>query len=180
MERITPNLRVARASELKAIVAIDDDASSLYVDAGRGLTLSPHFHAFELAEQARWRESLEAGRVTVAVDANDQPIAFAALGYVDAEAHLQQISVTRAWMKRGIGHVLMKHVLDWAGPSLWLTTYADIPWNRPFYERLGFTCVSEDRCGPEMRAVLEEERQALPDPAQRVAMVYRKRDADRR
>jgi GNAT superfamily N-acetyltransferase len=173
MERFTPTLRTARPSEMGAIIALDDDACSLFVEAGRGLTPNEHFHSFEQAEQARWHASLEAGRVVVAVNTGDEPIGFAALGFVDGEPHLQQISVARAWMKRGVGHVLMNHTLQWAGKSLWLTTYADIPWNRPFYERLGFACVSANLCGPEMRAILQEERLALPDPDQRVAMVRR-------
>ena len=45
--------------------------------------------------------------------------------------------------------------------------------NRPFYERLGFSVVSEQNCGPEMRQVLREERGALPKPEARVAMRIR-------
>ncbi|MFO0749610.1 MAG: GNAT family N-acetyltransferase [Myxococcota bacterium] len=165
-------LRTGRSDELARLVAIDDDACSLFVEAGRDGELPA---AFTADEQARWQASLDAGRVVVAVTADDEPIGFAALGFVDGEAHLQQLSVRRAWMKLGLGRALVEHALGSRGDALWLTTYADIPWNRPLYERWGFSLVDEASCGPELRAILDAERRALPAPGQRVAMVRRPR-----
>ncbi len=164
------SLRPARADELSHAVAIDDDACTLFVDAGRDGVLPP---AFVAAEHARWQEALSSGRVVFAVTPAGEPIAFAALGFVDAEPHLQQLSVRRAWMRRGLGRALVQHAIDWASGALWLTTYGDIPWNRPFYERLGFRCVAEAGWGPEMRRIHEDERRALPAPEERVVMVRR-------
>lgn len=167
-------LRPARAGELPALVAIDDDACQLFPEAGRDVELPPH-HPFVVADQARWKASLEADRVVVAVTAEDEPVGFAALGFVDAQGHLQQLSVRRAWMRRGLGTALVQCALDWAEDRLWLTTYADLAWNAPFYERLGFVRVDEESCGSDLRAILDEERRVLPAPEQRVAMVGRGR-----
>jgi GNAT superfamily N-acetyltransferase len=109
------------------IVAIDDDACLLYADAGRNIELASQHDAFTLAEQARWQEALDAGRVVVAVTTGDEPIGFASLGFVDSEPHLQQVSVRRAWMRRGVGRALMDYAIAWGGEALWLTTYADSP-----------------------------------------------------
>jgi GNAT superfamily N-acetyltransferase len=39
-------------------------------------------------------------------------------------------------MRQGLGRRLVRQAIDWAGPEpLWLTTYAHLSWNRPFYER---------------------------------------------
>jgi GNAT superfamily N-acetyltransferase len=170
MHARTWKLRHARTDELTRLVAIDDDACSLYVEAGRDVELAEEHAHFEEAEQARWRESLERGRVIVAVTSADEPIGFASLGFIDGEAYLQQVSVRRAWMGRGVGRALVDWAMAWNGGRLWLTTYSDIPWNRPFYERLGFACVDEASCGPEMRRILDDERRALPAPEQRVVM----------
>lgn len=119
-------LRAARMGELELVVAIDDDACSLYVEAGRDIELPQQHASFVVAERARWGESIQAGRVVVAVTAEGEPIGFASLGFVDAEAHLQQVSVRRAWMRRGVGRALTEHAIAWGQEALWLTTYADM------------------------------------------------------
>lgn len=53
--------------------------------------------------------------------------------------------------------------------ELSLTTFRDVPWNAPYYARLGFREVHE--LGPELRTLVEAERHALPARAARVAMV---------
>jgi hypothetical protein len=63
----------------------------------------------------------------------------------------------------------------WSEPKgeLWLTTYRHVPWNGPWYGRVGFLRVAESKWGPELRALVESERGALPYPDERIAMVYR-------
>jgi hypothetical protein len=51
-----------------------------------------------------------------------------------------------------------------------LTTYDDVPFNRPYYERHGYAVVPEIACGPGVQHHLDEQRRHLPGPAQRVAM----------
>lgn len=168
-------LRQARADELDRLIAIDDDACGLYAEAGRELDI-PRDHPFAVVEYDRWRGALQAGRVFVAVSGDDEPVGFAVLTIVDEAPHLQQLSVRRSWMRRGIGRALVEHALEQAGArNLTLTTYADLPWNRPAYERMGFACVEETDCGEELRRILAEERAVLPAPDQRVAMIFSRR-----
>ena len=54
------------------------------------------------------------------------------------------------------------------GAELWLTTYDHLPFNRPYYERLGFRRV--DAFGRDIAQHLAAQREALPDPAHRIAM----------
>jgi hypothetical protein len=65
-------------------------------------------------------------------------------------------------------------VRAWAGgnslPAITLTTFSDVPWNRPLYEHLGFTVIAENDLGPELRAVREHEATLGLDPAMRVCM----------
>ncbi|SJM60776.1 probable acetyltransferase [Arthrobacter rhombi] len=57
-------------------------------------------------------------------------------------AHLEQMSVARAYGRRGYGRLLLDAALDEARERgydrISLRTYADIPWNAPFYARAGF------------------------------------------
>jgi GNAT superfamily N-acetyltransferase len=124
---------------------------------------------------ARWAEAARAGSLLFACAPGDEPVGFVGLGLLDGDPWLQQLSVRRTWMRRGIGRTLLSHAQRWSAQrgALWLTTWSHVAYNRPFYESAGFVCVAEGDCGPGMRGVLDEEREALPAPEQRVAMVYR-------
>ena len=66
---------------------------------------------------------------------------------------------------------MVARAIEWAaGQPLWLTTYAHLPWNRAFYERLGFGAVAETACSPGIVALLDEQRHWLPAPSERIAM----------
>ncbi len=46
-----------------------------------------------------------------------------------------------------------------------LTTFRDVPWNMPFYARLGFDEVAPNELTPALRAVLADEARRGLDPA---------------
>lgn len=165
-------LRPARSDELSQLVAIDDDASELYKSAGFAFDFAPD-HPFVLAEKLRWGQAIELGLAYVATDQKDLPIGFVTLSYVDGDPYLDQIAVQTKHMRRGVGTLLLNHAISWSnGRPLWLTTYAHIPWNKPYYERHGFITVPEEKYGPELRAIIHEQRSALPDPHQRITMIH--------
>lgn len=167
-------VRPAREGELHLAEAIDDDACLLYADAGLVLDMQRVPEFFE-KEAARWAESLRQSRLLFACLGSREPVGFISLGTADERPYLQQVSVLRAWMGRGIGRKLVERAQRWSVRSgeLWLTTYDHLPYNRPFYEKMGFVRVAEGQCGAGLRGILEEERRALPAPEQRIAMVYR-------
>ncbi|MEN4886967.1 GNAT family N-acetyltransferase [Enterobacter ludwigii] len=91
--------------------------------------------------------------------ANDLPV-----GFILAEAHpsslfIVELSVHREWQGRGIGRRLIACAADHARTlgltSLTLTTFCEVPWNAPFYARLGFGTVT--MLTPELRQKREEE-----------------------
>lgn len=166
-------LRSARADELDLLMAIDEDASDLYRAAGLAIDLAPE-HAFVAAERVRWAASLAAGDVLVALEADGAAVGFAVLGRVDGAPYLDQLAVRCAAMRRGHGGRLLAAAIARAGArggdGLWLNTYGHLAWNAPFYARHGFVRVPEAAWGPEMRAIVAEQRAALPEPHQRVVM----------
>jgi GNAT superfamily N-acetyltransferase len=101
------------------------------------------------------------------------------LGFLSAEVqpdalHIREVSVIPPWQGRGIGKALVERVADEAVqrgfPALTLTTFRDIGWNEPFYQRLGFSTLGESDIGPRLSSILEDEgRHGLPR-AQRCAM----------
>jgi GNAT superfamily N-acetyltransferase len=153
-------------------ISIDDDASNLYAAAGLALGLTAD-HPFAVAEQARWRRSIELGRLFFAVDEGGDRVGFAALDILDGAPYLDQLSVRMAAMRRGVGRTLLHHALAWSkdlGDALYLTTYGHLTFNRAFYEREGFVVVPDSECSPGVLHHLEEQRGCLPAPEHRVAM----------
>jgi len=91
--------------------------------------------------------------------ANERPV-----GFLLAEAHpsslfIVELSVDLAWQGKGIGRQLIARAADHARKvgltSLTLTTFRDVPWNAPFYAKLGFEYITE--LTPELREKREEE-----------------------
>jgi GNAT superfamily N-acetyltransferase len=155
------------------LVSIDEDAAELYAQSGLPLVLPPD-HPFSIAERALWTASLEQGFCYLALDASNDAVGFAALTELDGTAYLDQLSVRFSAMRRGVGSHLLQAASDWARarqyPSLTLTTYDHLPFNRPFYERRGFVTVAEAQLTPGLLHHLREQRRYLPLPTERVAM----------
>lgn len=167
------SLRKAAPEDLARLIYIDDQSSKLYETSGFNIALNSD-HPFVLSESARWAHAIKKGYVYLAMETIGQPIGFVALGFVDGEPYLDQLSVLPDYMRCGVGTTLLERAIRWAGDSpIWLTTYSHIAWNRPYYEKNGFVQVFEKACGPELQEILREQRRALPEPKQRIAMVYR-------
>lgn len=166
--RITP----ARPADIDQLRAIDEDAAALFAEHGIQLELSP-VHPFSRAEVARWSRAAELGRAFVAVSSGE-PLGFAVLDVLDGEPYLDQLAVRIAAMRRGIGGRLLDRAVEWArangGSTLWLTTYAHLPFNRPYYERHGFVVMPRSSCSASILRHLDEQRRHLPAPELRVAM----------
>jgi GNAT superfamily N-acetyltransferase len=165
------SLRPAYPEDLPVMIAIDDQASQLFLEAGIRFDLDEN-HPFVLAESTRWSLAIQQGLAQLAINAHGTAIGFATYRHVDQQPYLDQLSVHPKAMRAGVGSQLMAHVIAWsADQPLWLTTYSHLPWNGPYYERKGFTAIDDVQCGPELSGILKEQRAVLPDPQQRIAMV---------
>jgi len=106
------------------------------------------------------RSYLTTGRVWV-VTVNDLPVGYLLIGIVDGTAHIEQVSIDSGYAGHGYGRQLIKHAEVWARaqgyPSLTLTTFTEIPWNGPYYRRLGFHPIADEDITPELRALREQE-----------------------
>lgn len=114
------------------------------------------------------------GRAWVFADPDDRPVAYLLVAVVDGHAHIDQVSVRPEHARRGIGRHLVEVAREWAFahdlPELSLTTYADVPWNGPYYARLGFEVVAEDDLSPGLRAIRAAEAAKGLDAWPRVVM----------
>lgn len=110
-----------------------------------------------------------AGRLWVAVSCSDSaaPIAYltADLLASDGLAHVAQVTVLPEHARRGIGASLLRYLELWAREmklrGVSLTTFRDVPWNRPMYERLGYRTLGDEELQQEglrgLRDLVKEE-----------------------
>lgn len=77
--------------------------------------------------------------------AGDPAIGFAHVIELGGQFHLEQLAVHPQHARQGIGTELVYSAADLVasrgGESMTLRTFADVPWNAPFYEALGFQVV---------------------------------------
>ncbi|MFE5933784.1 GNAT family N-acetyltransferase [Streptomyces sp. NPDC056470] len=103
-----------------------------------------------------------AGRAWVAADEAGHPVAYLLADTVDGAAHIEQVSVHPDAAHRGIGRALIEHLAaeaaGWGLTALTLTTFTEVPWNAPYYARLGFRPLAES--DPELTAGLRAIQQA--------------------
>jgi GNAT superfamily N-acetyltransferase len=166
-------LRPARPDEVELMRRIDGESTEMYLRAGIDLRHFDDTHPFVQDERGRWTASARRGHAHFAV-LGTEVVGFAVLAMLDGAPYLDQVSVRAPFMRRGIGRLLVAHAKEWSKPhgQLWLTTYSHLPWNGPYYQQAGFREIPERECGPEIRAVLEQQRAVMPEPEKRVAMVW--------
>jgi GNAT superfamily N-acetyltransferase len=149
-------VRAARPDDLEPMVAIERAAGETFRSLGMDLVADDDPRSVdELVPYA------ETGRAFVAVDAGDTPVGYLLLDMVDASAHIEQVSVHPDYARQGIGRVLILRAATWARrhglDALTLTTYIEVPWNGPYYERLGFQYLTRDQETSGLRAIREHE-----------------------
>ena len=104
----------------------------------------------------------------------DEPLAYVMTEPVDGNVHIEQVSVHPGSSHRRIGRALIDHVARLAQeagvPALTLCTFADVPWNAPYYERCGFRVLAPHELTPGLRRIRAEEVRAGLDRWPRVCM----------
>lgn len=163
-------LRRARPEELAMLPDVEHLAALQFLQ-------SAHPFAAQLDTQTleQLREYQRHGGVWVAVTAEGGIAAFVLSKEVDGAAFIAEIDVHPSHARQGLGRalfeVLKRQARERGYPAMLLTTFRDVPWNAPNYERWGFRVMRDDEVGPGLRAIREQEtRMGLP-PASRVCMV---------
>jgi GNAT superfamily N-acetyltransferase len=139
-------IRSAEPADLVHIGAIDVAGDALFAAIG----YQPLPQSDEPEDHCDAAVLLVAGR---------PPVGFAAVTVIDGLAHLAQVSVLPAFGRRGIGGALVEQACRWAvgagHQAVTLNTFREVPWNAPFYARLGFREVAPSG---ELRALRDAER----------------------
>ena len=143
-------IRPPAADELGRLVEIEAAAGRAFADHGM-----PEIAADDPGTMAELEERRAAGLAWVAAG-GDGPLAYLLAAEVDGCLHIEHCTVVNSNMHR---------------TALTLTTFRDIPWNAPYYARLGFAELPEAEWGPQLRELVARERRAIPGDHPRVAMI---------
>jgi GNAT superfamily N-acetyltransferase len=114
------------------------------------------------------------GLCWVACDDAKRRIGFLSAERIEDALHIWEVSVHAASHRQGIGRALIEHAATYAVQqeltALTLTTFRSVPWNEPYYHRLGFETLSQEMLDDRLKAALiDEGRRGLP-PERRCAM----------
>jgi GNAT superfamily N-acetyltransferase len=89
--------------------------------------------------------------------------------------HLHEIDVHPEHARRGLGAHLIDAIARWAvqqgAKQLTLSTCDDIPWNGPYYARLGFRVLSEHELTADLRNIRRLEAAAGLPMEHRICML---------
>lgn len=150
------SIRLARPDDAEALPAIERAAGQLFATV-EGLSEVAGMHAIPAEEQ---RSMIRKGHCLVA-ESEDRIVGFISTEPFRRELHIREVSVHPNQQGQGIGAVLMRAIAIDAQNSgfaaLTLTTFSDVPWNGPFYARLGFETIADLDAYPRLKAEIEQE-----------------------
>lgn len=164
-------VRPALREDLAALPAIEREAGRLF-EGVPGITLVGVLD--DVTPARAFTQACDGGWLFVATAPDGAPVGFALVEALDGSAHLDELDVLPGHGRRGLGAALVGAVRERARQrgfrALTLTTFRDVPWNEPFYARLGFRRLAQGALSPELEAVRREEDAAGLRAAERVVM----------
>ena len=161
---------LAEPSDLAALADIEARAATLFDDHPLAAVLAG------VVDHPRDFAAVQAAMLLWVARFGNTPIGFALVEATEDGWHLEEIDVHPDHGRKGVGAALVRAVCDAAlqrsTGRVTLTTFRDVPWNEPFYARLGFQAIAPQDLSPALRArVQQEAARGLPANL-RVAMVY--------
>ena len=107
------------------------------------------------------KEVLETGYSWVTTDSSQACVGFLTAKVVDDDFYIGEVSVHEAHQKKGLGSKLFEAAFIKAKSlglhAVTLTTFKDVPWNAPYYERLGFLILEPQSVPPYLETTLRNE-----------------------
>ena len=162
-------IKLAGSEHLSAIPAIELAASAMFPEADLPVEVR-----YLVIENELLQEAQSDARLWVALTDERTPVGFAMAGIIDGGAHLDEMNVMPDFGRQGVGTRLVRTIIDWARSDnhleLTLITFRHLPWNAPFYEKMGFKVMKCSEVGEELASLLQAESEAGIDVHKRVCM----------
>ena len=163
-------VRLALPEDLDALADIEARAATLFDHHPLAAVLA------RVIDHPRDFVAVQAAGLLWVAHAVGAPIGFA-LVEANAEGwHLEELDVLPDHGRKGLGAALVRAVCDAAAQRangrVTLCTFREVPWNEPFYARLGFSALAPEDLSPTLRARVNQEAARGLTPDLRVAMAW--------
>lgn len=162
-------IRPASVGDVAMLQAVELDAARVY-DVDQVTRFCVDLPPRDEREHALARES----GLALVGEVDGLPVGFILSVPKDGHAHLVELAVARAHQGRGLGTRLISAFEAWAAAEgieeATLTTFRDVAWNAPFYERLRYQAFEPEDNRPELLELIAAEKRAGFHQAPRVAM----------
>lgn len=165
-------IRIATKDDYRFLPAIEYEASKLftpYRDPSEAVV------DIEALSENYYLSLPKNSIIYVATNDQDKIVGFAVGKCVDNNAYLNEVDVLPDYGKKGIGKQLVNAIIDWAKQKQYeyitLTTFLAVPFNAPFYAKMGFKELKIDNVWPELYKIREQEKQDGLDINKRIAMI---------
>ena len=163
-------IRLAHESDLTRLQLIESSAFYTLKNAG-GVDGEPTFSSLSAL-----RKYLSEELLFVSCDSHNHPVGFVGGYGVDNELHISEVNVAPEWQRNGIGWNLLIRILEEGKKRSYkrvtLTTDRLVPFNAPFYQKLGFSILDEHHLSPRLLNILSDEINSGFHSSRRVAMEF--------
>jgi GNAT superfamily N-acetyltransferase len=167
---VTVAIRPALFSEIETVRAIERASAQRFLGVMDAMAADEPSPASVLAAR------IETGGLLLA-DTGSDLAAFVMFRPVEDSFYIEQIDVLPAFERRRIGAALIDAVTQRARATsltrLTLSTFRDVPWNAPYYRRLGFTDIMDAALTPGLLEIRREHLARGLDEDARVFMARR-------
>ncbi|CAE6799539.1 GNAT family N-acetyltransferase [Paraburkholderia haematera] len=147
--------RLAAPHDADMIRTIEFEAGQRFVSVGMTGIADASPMELELV-----RRKIDAREIVVAVDADETCVGFLMFEPQPTSFYIQELDVQTSHAGQRIGAALIEQVAQLARAQqvmqLTLSTFREVPWNAPYYRRLGFCDIEE----ADLDAVLIARREA--------------------
>ena len=165
-------IRLAVPEDAQLLPAIETSAAQVFrlIDElswlAESLPMSIERHSQLIAVSTCW----------VALDAENRPQGFLSAEHHGNDLHIYELSVMQSMQGQGTGRRLIEAAMDYARSTrlsfVTLTTFTNVPWNAPFYSRMGFQTKATKDLDQRLAAILSEEYKYGFAPKSRCAMAW--------
>ena len=167
----TYHIRLARENEVHQLNTIEEAASQLFANTKFALEIDQDSLSIDFLQEQQAKDL-----VWVAVDDRDNPVGFAVVMVMGDRIHLHELSVVPEHGRKGLGTRLIETIIQFAKSSgftgVTLSTFQNIPWNAPFYQKLGFRVMREKEIGINLQNIRTEEAQNGLPISERILMIF--------
>ena len=144
--------RFAEPDDTEAVRAIEYEAAQRFATIGMtGIADAQPMNADFV------HRKIAASEIVVALNDAARCVGFVMFAPLPTRFYIEELDVLTAWAGRRIGAALLEQVDGLARKAgarrLVLSTFRDVPWNAPYYRRLGFDVIESGQLDAKLRAI---------------------------